>query len=199
MTLEARFNIKEGERLESVARASVVTLLPVILIEAILIATPFFFLRPLLRWQTLGYILIGILLFFGLFFALRTFAKWRGSFLAVTGRRLIVVRRDGIFAREVVELPFDKVQEISFRVRGLGPSLFGYGSLLIQSAGSDEPIVMSRVRRPQDLHRLIIELQEQRSGGPGDFGHILQSVSRLDDRKLQLLKAEVERTLKERV
>lgn len=199
MSLERRLGIKEGERLAAVARAAVGTILPVMIIEAVIFAAPFFFLRPLLGWQTVGYVIIGILLFLGTILGLRTFAKWHGSFLAVTDQRLILVRRDGLFAREVMELSYDKINEISFRVRGLGQTIFGRGSLLIQSSTTDEPLEMKNVRHPQRLHRLILELKSQTAGGPGDFGAMLQAVSRLDDRKLQLLKAEIERTITGRV
>lgn len=199
MSLERRLGIKEGEHFAAVAHAAAVTVLPILIVEAAIFAAPFFFLQPLLDWQTLGHVILGALLLIGALLFLRTLVKWRGTLLAITEKRLILVRRDGLFAHEVTELPYDKIHEVSYRVRGFAPTLFGYGSLLIESAGSDETIEMKRVHHPQDFHRVIVDLQSEAAGGPGDFGAMLQAISRFDDRKLQRLREEIERTIKGRV
>ena len=155
-----------------------------------------FFLIPLLRLQTLGYVIIGISMFLGAFFGLRGCVKWRDSLLAVTERRLIITRRNGFFERHVTEIPYAKVHEISYRVRGLFATLFRYGTLLIESAGSDAPLEMRRLRRPESLQEMIAELQERSGRGRSDFGEMLQAVSGLETRQLMLLKAEVDRTLR---
>lgn len=192
MALERRLGLKDDESLLAVTRAAPVTLLlPGILIAALVLA-PFFFLVPLLRLELLGKILIGVSWFLGSFFGARGLVKWRMTVLAVTERRVIIVRQNGFFDRHVTELPFSRIQEVAYRVSGMGATLFRYGTLLIESAGSDEPLAMERVPHPARLQDLITELQGS-EGGRGGFGDVLHAVSRMDARKLGLLRAEIER------
>lgn len=195
MGLERRLGLKDDESLLAVVRAAPVTLvLPGILVAALILG-PFFLLVPLLRWELLGKILIGIFESLGLILGLRWLIKWRMTILAVTERRVIIVRQNGFFDRHVTELPFSRIQEVSYRVVGIGATFFRYGELLIESAGSDEPLAMARVPHPARIQDLITELQG-REGGSGDFGEILHAVSRMDARKLGLLKSEIERAVR---
>ncbi len=196
MSVERRIGLKDDEKLLMVARAAPVTIaLPAIFV-AILILSPFFFLTPLLRWQTLGEIIIGVLLFLGAFLVLRGFFKWWFTMLAVTDRRLVVILQKGLFERLVTELPFAKVHDVSYRVKGFFATVFRYGSLLIESSGGGAPIEMRRVRRPEALQSLIAELQEHSGRGAGDFGEMLQAVSRMSPRNLGLLRSEIDRSLR---
>ena len=196
MSLERRLGLKDGETFQAVVRAAPVTILPLAALAALFLLAPFFFLLPLLRWQLLGRIIIGILLGLGVLIAARLLVKWRLSLLALTGRRLIVVRQKGFFERDVTELPLAKMHEVSYRVKGLWPTLCRYGTIVIESAGSERPIEMACVGRPGQLKDLIIDLRDGTTGGAGEFGEMLQAVSRLDGRHLRLLKAEVDRTLR---
>lgn len=194
MKLERRLGLKDDERLLAVVRSAAVTLIfPGILVAALLLA-PFFFMMPLVRWETLGYIIMGLSWGVGLFLGLRWLVMWRGSVLAVTERRLIIVRRNGFFERRVTELPFSKIHEVSILVKGVLPTIFRLGTMLIESAGSDEPIAVDKVHHPERLQDLVTELQAQAGRGAGDFGEMLQAVSRMDARKLALLRAEIDRT-----
>jgi len=198
MSLERQLNIKEGERVLAVERAAWVTVILPFLIASLFVLAPLFFTTPLLRIGTLGFIIIGTSEALGIFIAARVLVIWRGSVLAVTERRLIVVRRKGFFEREVVELPFARVHEVSYRVKGPFATLLGYGTLLVESAGSAEPICMDCVSSPARLQDLLTELQEASGRGAGDFGEMLQAVSQLDDARLKMLKSEIERTLASR-
>jgi membrane protein YdbS with pleckstrin-like domain len=192
MGLERRLGLKDDESLLAVVRAAPVTLiLPGILIAALVLG-PFFFMVPLLRLELLGKIILFLLEGLGLFFGGRFLIKWRMTILAVTERRVIVVRQNGFFDRHVTELPFSRIQEVAYRVSGMGATIFRYGTLLIESAGSDEPLAMERVPHPARLQDLITELQG-REGDKGGFGEVLHAISRMDARKLGLLKAELER------
>lgn len=192
MGLERRLGLKDDESLLAVVRAAPVTLILSGTLVAALILLPFFFMVPLLRWELLGKIIIGLSWTLGLLFGTRGLVKWRMTILAVTERRVIIVRQNGFFDRHVTELPFSRIQEVSYRVSGMGATIFRYGELLIESAGSDEPLAMKHVPHPARIQDLITELQG-REGGRGDFGEVLHAVSRMDARKLGLLKAEIER------
>src|SRR5690348_8034662 len=99
MGLERRLGLKDDESLLAVVRAAPVTLiLPGILIIALVLG-PFFFMVPLLRLELLGKIILFLLEGLGLFLGGRGLVKWRMTILAVTERRVIVVRQNGFFDR----------------------------------------------------------------------------------------------------
>lgn len=196
MSLERSLGLKDDESLLAVFRASTVTLIvPGLVIAALLIA-PLFFMVPLLRLETLGYILMGLSWFLGLFFGLRGWIKWRSTLMAATERRLIIVRQNGFFDRHVTELPYSRVQEVAYRVSGLFATLFRYGSLLVESAGSEEPLEMRKVPHPARAQDLITELQTGREGGKGDFGEVLHGVSRMSEAQLLQLRSEIDRAMR---
>jgi membrane protein YdbS with pleckstrin-like domain len=179
----------------SVVRTAAVTLvIPVIFILALILA-PFFFLVPLLRLELLGKILIGLLESLGIIIGLRLLIKWRKTILAVTERRVIVIRQNGFFDRHVTELPYSRIQEVAYRVSGMFATVFRYGTLLIETSGGTEPLAIERIPHPARIQDLITEIQG-REGADGDFGKILQAVSLMDARELGLLKSEVERTIR---
>ncbi len=193
MNLERRLGLKDDETLLAVARRAAVTLFLPGLATAVFALAPFVFLVPLLRLATIGYVLIGLSLLVALSIASRVWWDWQGSFLAVTERRLILVHQHGVFDRHVAEMPYSRIQRVSYRVHGLFPTLFRYGTLLIESAGNEDPLTMENIPGPHRLQDLINELQ---SGTHGGFGDVLQSVSKLDARQLGLLKSEIDRTIR---
>jgi hypothetical protein len=193
MSLERRLGLKDDESLQAVVREAAITRLALVLFVAFLLLAPLFFLVPLLRWRTIGTILMGLSWGLGLFLGLRGWVVWHDSLCAVTQRRLILVRRRGFFERQVTDLPYSRIYEVSHRVKGIFATVFRYGTLLIESAGSQEPLTVDRVRRPQEIQDLVAEQREQADRGRGDYGEMLQAVSRMDGRKLAMLKSEIER------
>lgn len=193
MGIERRLGLKDDESLLAVARAAAVTLVIPAVFSAALVLAPFFFLVPLLRLELLGKIMLGISEFLGIFIGLRMLIKWRMTILAVTEKRVIVIRQGGFFDRHVTELPYQRIREAAYRVNGMGATIFRYGDLLIESAGKDEPLIMEKIPHPARLQGLIAEIQG-RQGGDSDFGKILHAVSGMDSRELGLLKSEIERT-----
>lgn len=195
MSLERRLGLKDDERLLALSRAAAVTRLLPGLVAAALLSAPFFFMVPLLRLETLGVIIMTASGTLGALLATRLWVLWHGTFIAVTDRRLIVVRRAGLFDRQVTEVPFSKLHEVSYRVHGPFAMLFGYGTLMVETAGSDKPLELAAVPRPARLKDLIADQQEETGRGPGDFGAMLHAVSGLETRKLKMLRSEIDRTL----
>jgi membrane protein YdbS with pleckstrin-like domain len=198
MSLERLLGLKEEERLVMVARAAVVTVVPAFFLAAILIGAVGFFLTPILRLEVLGYVIIGVVSVLALAIGLGQLMRWRGTALALTERRLFVVRRSGLFERNVAELPLSKISAVSYQVKGLLPTVFGYGTLLVATAASENPLAMSRLPHPDRLQAIIAETLEQHSKGPGDFGEMLHAVSRLTDSQLEMLREEIDRARRHR-
>lgn len=195
MSLESRLGIKKDERVILIVRGAFITLLAPLFVSAVFILLPLFFLVPLLSWEMLGMILIGTSVGVGIFFGARTFVKWIDTVAVITDKRLFVVQRDGYLARKVHALPYVKMQGVSYRVKGLWQTIFRYGTVLIRPTAG-KPLRIMKVSRPEMLEGFIGEAIEE--GEAGEFGDLLHAVSDMESKELQLLKSEIERSLKHR-
>lgn len=196
MSLEARLNLKDDESLRMVVRVSTFTLAIPILGVTLLLLAPLFMLVMMLRWGTIGNVLMGVSWFLAIFLGARSFVKWWNTLLAITEKRVIAVRQNGFFDRHVTEFQHSVIQQVSYRVKGLAATLYHFGDISIEPMSGDKPMEMRRIPHPARVQELISELQTGGDQDRGGFGEILQSVSRMDARRLGLLKAEVERTLR---
>lgn len=193
MSLESRLGLKQNERIVMAVRSTPVTIaVPAVFSLAFLLA-PFFFLMPLLDWETLGMIIMGISFGIGMFFGIRVAIRWFGTMAVITDRRIFIVQRDGYFARKVHVIPYIKMQGVSYRVKGLWQTMFRYGTVLIRP-NAGKPLRIPKIRRPELLEGLIAEAIEEEEGGV--FGDLLHAVSEMDSRELKLLQAEIARSLR---
>ena len=103
------------------------------------------------RWIFLG---AGLLLVF--LYAIRPFLFWFTTQYVFTDRRIII--RRGLVAREGVDMPLSKVQNVSFHVTFWG-RILNYGNLSVDSA-SDEELVIEGVPNVEQIQREVNRLHE---------------------------------------
>lgn len=175
MRIDRIIKFKEGERVIALIRHFPLVYLPKFLGVALLVAAPFFFMLPLFSFRPFGWpfglATFWLLLFCGSYLGLRLLVIWYGNALIVTNRRVVDVNRSGLFDREVTEAGFDKIQDVVYQVKGLRATLFGYGTVVIQTAGAVSSIEMPYVRRPRDVHHLITEAMDGTAAGGRSLGN----------------------------
>ena len=81
--------------------------------------------------------------------------------MIVTNDRLLHIEQEGLFARTISELDLYQVQDVTSEVKGVFPSLFGYGNLLVQTAGAKEVFRMVDIPHPENLRQAILDLAEE--------------------------------------
>jgi uncharacterized membrane protein YdbT with pleckstrin-like domain len=100
-----------------------------------------------------GYILFVWLLFF------HNFIDYYLDTWMVTNERIVHIEQIGFFARTQVEIRFFRIQDVASEVEGLWGTLFGYGTVHVQSAGESARYVMKQVPNAHEVarhvHRLI--------------------------------------------
>jgi membrane protein YdbS with pleckstrin-like domain len=93
-----------------------------------------------------------IVLFFGLRFAWKLW-QWRADRIVVTDRRIFEV--SGVLTRKVASMPLAKMTDITYR-RSLLGRLFGYGELIVETAGQEQSLQhITHLPRPDDFYRTI--------------------------------------------
>ncbi|MEK7518503.1 MAG: PH domain-containing protein [Patescibacteria group bacterium] len=158
-------NVKEGEEvLALVRRTPLVVVAPTFLV-AVLIIAPFFFLYPLLKYGSFGVALIIFSVGIGVFLGLRTMWVHQLNAFILTATRIVDVDQRGFFHRVVSETTFDKIQDVSYIIKGVAATIFRYGSVVIQTAGTAANLELNGVRNPQRVQDLILKLQHDATNG----------------------------------
>lgn len=87
------------------------------------------------------------------------FIQWTNYYLDVwyiTEKRIIDVNQKGIFHREVSNLRFDKIQDVSIEVRGLLATFLNFGDLQVQTAAEDSSgFKMKMAVAPERVRQII--------------------------------------------
>lgn len=79
------------------------------------------------------------------------FIIWTNYYLDVwiiTSKKIVDVEQYGLFKRQVSILHLEKIQDITYDVHGVLQTLFGYGDLLVQTAGSSGSFPIKGVPNP---------------------------------------------------
>ena len=96
-----------------------------------------------------------------------------GSYLQYTNTNYVVTTRGlyskrGILSRDVQQIGFDKVQNISYSQSALG-STFGYGSVAVSTAGgSGVELTLRNIPDPASVQELIARAVDDRERGDAD-------------------------------
>lgn len=87
------------------------------------------------------------------------FIQWTNYFLDVwhiTEKRIIDIEQKNLFHREVSNLRFDKIQDVTVEVRGLMATIFKYGDIRVQTAAENSStFVMKNATHPEKVRQLI--------------------------------------------
>lgn len=78
----------------------------------------------------------------------------------VTNKRIVDIKQNGFFNREIAELHLHQVQDVEARVEGFLQTMFHFGTIYIQTAGERENFVFQDVPHPYRLAKAIVELHE---------------------------------------
>ena len=85
---------------------------------------------------------------------------YRQSRLLVTDKSLVQVMQKTLFNRKVSRLSMSNVEDVSEEQRGFIASFFNYGTLTVQTAGTEDNFVFSLCPDPAKLADRIIEARQ---------------------------------------
>ncbi|MFC1687816.1 PH domain-containing protein [Patescibacteria group bacterium] len=160
--------LKEDEKLVRVVRRYWITLFGPILVSAIFIIAPFFFLVPLFRFGIIGVAGFVSLILIGIFSAFRATYIYSLNAFLISDRRIIDIDQHGIFHKTISESPYHNIQDVSVRVKGIGQTLFHFGSVMIQTAGTTANLELHNVKNPEVVQEVIGRLAHEANDGSDD-------------------------------
>ena len=81
----------------------------------------------------------------------------------VTDHRIVDIQQCGFFKRNVSELRYPKIEDITVKMTGFIPTLFNYGDIQIQTAAEIEEFKFKQVPNPSGVKDLIFKIYDQYS------------------------------------
>lgn len=80
----------------------------------------------------------------------------------VSNKRIINIEQRALFSRVISEQRLNRVQDITSEVHGIIPTIFNYGDVHIQTAGSQQRFIFKQVHHPDRIRKIIIDLMQQK-------------------------------------
>lgn len=132
------------------------------------IVFPALFIRQILPAVPPNFVLIltffWYLVAFG--FALVNFIVWYFNVYIVTNERIIDVDFLHLLYKQLSSTRIARIQDVTYKLGGVIRSLFDFGDVFIQTAGTEPNFEFEAVPHPEAVVRKISELMEQREEKP---------------------------------
>ncbi len=78
----------------------------------------------------------------------------------VTNKRTIHFELTSLFHRKYSSIDHNKIQDITVKFHGILPTLFKYGNLRIQTAGSFKEFIFKQIPNPLETKEIIIKMKD---------------------------------------
>lgn len=87
------------------------------------------------------------------------FVQWTNYYLDVwyvTDKRIIDVEQKSLFNREISNLRFDRIEDVSLEVSGIIANMLGFADIHVQTASEDSKnFVMKNANHPERVKRIV--------------------------------------------
>lgn len=153
--------LHEKEEIVRIVRRAGITLLPSIGSGAVLILLDFFLIAWWFQFRTWGPIGFTLVLVLAVGLGLRGWYIWAMNILAITNQRVIDMNQYGLFQRTVAEATYDKIQDVRYTVKGVWQTIFKFGSIEIQTAGTAATLQLNNISEPFVIQQEIMTIQRQ--------------------------------------
>lgn len=103
---------------------------------------------------------IGVGMVIGGLLFLPSWISWHFSVFIVSDQRLIQITQKGLFHRSVVDMRLNQIQMVNYQVAGLQETLFGFGTIMMQTLVGD--LIIHEVHHPASIQKKILEILRDR-------------------------------------
>lgn len=112
-------------------------------------------------WRPVFLLGVSVYYFSCWIFLFTAFLDYYLDFWVITNDRLLNIEQGGIFARTVSEMDLYKIQDATSEVKGIFASIFGYGTIDIQTAAERERFELTQIPNPNEVRKLIMDMAEE--------------------------------------
>lgn len=171
MSLKQIINLKIYEREIFRLRRHIITFLPAFLLYVLAAIIPFgvgayFYFTAgenLINslYVPILVLIAGIYLLSVTLFFFSYFIDFYLDILFVTNDRMVDMNQSNLFARTVSEVDLYRIQDITSEVKGIIQQMFNYGTIIIQTAGTEPKFVIHNVPDPHGLRQKLLNLADE--------------------------------------
>lgn len=94
-------------------------------------------------------------------FAFESFLSWYFDLYIITDRRVIDIHFNNLLDVKSSEANIDVIQDVTSRVSGFAQTMFNYGNVTIQTAGTVGELCFEKVPNPSRVTEVLQELKEE--------------------------------------
>jgi hypothetical protein len=161
-------NQKDNESIILFLRPHIITNIPWIISTALLLVLPLIiaFILPALKLEFLSspiinhfatvYILLYYLIVFSYMFV--SFLTWFYNIFIVTPGRIVDIDYCDIVVHNVSETKLNQIEDVRYDQSGFIPTLFNYGNLFAQTAGTRDNFEAISIPKPKEATNIIASL-----------------------------------------
>lgn len=158
-------NQEKEERIVLFLRQHPVVNIPWLAVTLLLVAAPIllsFF--PVFDFLPSRFQFVGVLVWYLLVFAyiLENFLSWVFNIYIVTDRRIVDIDFFNLIHKQVSDAEIARIQDVTYTLKGVVGTLFNYGDVLIQTAGTAPNFDFSRTPNPEVVVKILQELRRER-------------------------------------
>lgn len=157
-----KINLRPDEEIIAILHCHPIIYLKQIILTAVLILGAFFLMFELLSRGTLGVALFLAILLSGIFYGGREFYLWYFNAAIITSQRVIDIDQKGFFNKTVSEIPFDKILDISYSVKGFWQTILKLGTIKIQASAAG--FLIENIKGVSQVNQLLIDSIRQQTG-----------------------------------
>lgn len=99
--------------------------------------------------------ILGIWFLITLVYIFFEWVVWYLDLYILTTKRIVDIEQRGLFSRQVSETSLDRIQDVTFEIKGILATFFNYGNVRIETAGSETVISLDQVKDPELLQKTI--------------------------------------------
>jgi hypothetical protein len=81
----------------------------------------------------------------------------------ITSIRVVDVTQEGLFNHVISELHIDKIEDATSQTVGILGTIFNYGNVFVQTAGTAERFEFHNVPNPAGIEKMVLDLYEKNS------------------------------------
>lgn len=108
------------------------------------------------------YIVMPLLWYLGVFgYAFSNFLNWYYNVYIVTNKRIVDIDWRGLLYKEFASGSLEKIQDVSYKQGGIIDSFFNYGTVFIQTAGTEPNLEFELVASPDEVVKEINQIIEE--------------------------------------
>lgn len=79
----------------------------------------------------------------------------------VTTERIVEIKQNALFNRQISELELEDVEDVSAKVVGFWGTMLGFGTIFVQTAATTEMFEFLRIPKPYEVQKVVLALRSQ--------------------------------------